>query len=176
MSYSVEDIRGIMKRAPRRSEGRVVDPTKGELPEHYLTAPNLEEFDTLTQTFLKAARNRDPMWIRIMRNKIRHESQHALAINGLGGLAVYTLVTWKPEGFIDKRYPHQLQVQTQGLDPASPEFAVSTAYPERLSAEDTFALDNRGLTVPDVDRIAVEHGWHQFRPLSLQQGQQDRHP
>ncbi len=82
-------------------------------------------------------------------------------------MAVPTLVVFKPEGLIDKRYPFDIKTSVQGLDPESPEFIVSTAYPEYLSGRDQAFLDRRGLTVPDVDVMAVQHGWSHLRPLSM---------
>jgi hypothetical protein len=168
MAYSVDDIRGIMKQAPRVSD----TPQHilfGELPEHHLTASTLEEYRELGKTFLAAARRRDPLSAGILDAKVEHEARHGYAIEELGGLAVYAMVIYKPEGFIERRYPFHLKTRADGLEPGSPEFTVSTAYPEDLSYGDMAYLDRHGLTVADADRIAVEHGWHDLRPLSLQQ-------
>lgn len=171
MAYSVEDIRQIMRNAPRISEAQPVK-SGAELPEHYLTASTLDEYRILGDTFLEAARRRDPMNADIMDYKIGHEGQHGYAITELGGLAVYTLAVYKPEGLIERRYPFHLTTRADGLEHGSPEFTVSTAYPEDLSHGDRAYLDRRGLTVGDVDRMAIKHGWHDLRPLSSRQGQE----
>lgn len=155
-----------MKRAPYLADAKPLQPGD-DLPEHYLTADSLEEYHELGRTFREAARRRDPRAADIVDTKIAHEGQHGYAITELGGIAVYTMVVFKPEGFIQKRHPFHLKTRVDGLEHGSPEYTVTTAYPEDLSAGDKAYLDNRGLTVADVDAIAVEHGWHNIRPLSL---------
>jgi len=150
------------------SEAQAV-PLGGNLPEHHLTANSREEYHELGRTFMAAARRRDSLSAAIMDARVKHESQHGHAITELGGLAVYTLVVYRPEGFIDRRYPFHVKTRADGLEHGSPEFTVSTGYPEDLSHDDMAYLDRRGLSVADVDRIAVEHDWHDVRPLSLPQ-------
>lgn len=168
-AYSVKDIREIIKRAPRLSDSPILLP--GEIPpEYYLTAHTLEDFSALCKTFLTAVRRSAPLSIDRMERRVKHEGEHGEAIIGLNGVPVYELVVYKPEGFLDnRRYPFQLKTFAQGLDPDSMEFAVSTGYPEELSSNDLAVLKKRGLTVPDIDRIAVENGWP--RPLSLQRNE-----
>jgi hypothetical protein len=168
MPYSEQDIREIMKMAPHISDARAV-PLGGSLPEHYLTANSLKEYHELGRTFMAAARRRDSRSAATMDARVEHEGQHGYAIIKLGGLAVYTLVVYKPEGLIDRRYPFDVKTRADGLEHGSPEFTVSTGYPKDLSRGDQGYLDRRGLSVADVDRIAVEHGWHDLRPLSLPQ-------
>jgi hypothetical protein len=160
-----------MKRAPRISEHKPF-PLGEELPEHYLTAATLEEYHELGGAFMAAARRTNPEAARQLETRIRHEEEHVHAINKLGGEAVRTLVVYKPEWGLDGRhYPFHLKTTTGGLEPGSPEDIVSTTYPEVLSASDRAYLDRRGLTVADVDKMAVEHGWYDLRPSSLHQGQ-----
>lgn len=166
MTYSVNDIRGIMKKAPRRSEAQNM-PTGSSPPEHYLQAPNFEEFESLIDAFLRSARSRHPRSVADMNIRAQHEAKHGYAITELGGLAVPTLVVYKPEGRIDRRYPFDIKTFAGNMDPDGPEFIVSTAYPDDLSRRDLAALDRRGLTIADVDALAVQHGWHHLRPLSL---------
>lgn len=157
-----------MKAAPPMSEAPYIPPNV-DAPDYYLTAPSYEEFGVVADTFLHAARlHRDPLSKGLVKLKLEHEAQHGHAIDKLGGIAVPTLIVYKPKkGLIRSRSPFDIKTLPKGLDPESPEFIVSTAYPEDLSPRDHAFLDRKNLTVHDADAIAVQHGWSRLRPLSL---------
>jgi hypothetical protein len=107
---------------------------------------------------------------RVVKEKIGHEIEHSKAAQALGATSIeYGLfIAAKPRfslRHLSRVHDYQLSILPAGLE--AEQLDVVTAYPTVLSPGDEYALASRGLTVQDMDDLAISRGWP--RPLSLQE-------